>query len=136
LKRRQKLCLNLLIKERIAQLIYGKPGKNRYKHNTPAKATQQTLATHLNYNPLYLNNSTKHLGETPQQNARGRHQRHKTNQTKRKRQETKDHQSSSRMRLFFGNILIVFAPKRLLLPDASSRAITHLLDFSLDCRPR
>jgi hypothetical protein len=72
LKRRQKLCLNLLIKkERIAQLIYGKPGKNRYKHNTPAKATQQTPATHLNYNLLHLNNSTQHLEETPQQNAKG-----------------------------------------------------------------
>jgi hypothetical protein len=65
LKQRQNLSLNLLIKkERIAQLIYGKPGKNQYKHNTPAKATQQTLATHLNYNPLHLNKSTKHLGQT------------------------------------------------------------------------
>jgi hypothetical protein len=72
LKRRQKLCLNLSIKkERIVQLIYGKSGKNRYKHNTPAKATQQILATHLNYNPLHLNNSTEHLGETLQQKARG-----------------------------------------------------------------
>jgi hypothetical protein len=72
LKRRQKLCLNLLIKKkRIAQLIYRKSGKNRYKHNTPAKATQRTPETNLNNNPLHLNNSTQHLGETPQQNARG-----------------------------------------------------------------
>jgi hypothetical protein len=35
LKREQKLCPNLLIKKkRIAQLIYGKPGKNQYKLTT------------------------------------------------------------------------------------------------------
>jgi hypothetical protein len=35
LKRRQKICLNLLIKKkRIAQLINGKPGKNRYNKTT------------------------------------------------------------------------------------------------------
>jgi hypothetical protein len=42
-KRRQKLCLNLLIKKkRIAQLINEKPGKNRYnksKRTTPKHAT-------------------------------------------------------------------------------------------------
>jgi hypothetical protein len=35
LKRRQKICLNLLIKkERIAQLINGKPDENRYNKTT------------------------------------------------------------------------------------------------------
>jgi hypothetical protein len=35
LKRRQKICLKLLIKKkRIAQLINGKPGENRYKKTT------------------------------------------------------------------------------------------------------
>jgi hypothetical protein len=44
LKRSQNLWLNLLIKkERIAQLIYGKPGKNRYKQ-TPHNANNSTPA--------------------------------------------------------------------------------------------
>jgi hypothetical protein len=35
LKPKQKFCPNLLIKKkRIAQLIYGKPGKNQYKQTT------------------------------------------------------------------------------------------------------
>jgi hypothetical protein len=47
LKRRQKICLYLLIKKkRIAQLINGKPGENRYnttnKRKTPKTCNLQT----------------------------------------------------------------------------------------------
>jgi hypothetical protein len=58
----KKFCPNQLIKkERIAQLIYGKPGKNRYKHtNHESTTTYQgnptNSPTHLNYHPLEQHN--------------------------------------------------------------------------------
>jgi hypothetical protein len=45
LKRGQKLCPNLLIKKkRDAQLINGKPSKNRYKKNTNEQHLTQTTS--------------------------------------------------------------------------------------------
>jgi hypothetical protein len=56
LKRGQKLCPNLLIKKkRDAQLINGKPGKNRYKKNT----NEQHLTQATSQPTIQTNNHTK-----------------------------------------------------------------------------
>jgi hypothetical protein len=48
LKRRQKICLNLLIKKkRVAQLINGKPSENHYKEPTSNNSQSTQLTNHL-----------------------------------------------------------------------------------------
>jgi hypothetical protein len=58
LKRRQKICLNLLIKKkRIAQLINRKPGKNRYNKITREQHLRTATSKSTKYSQPTTENS-------------------------------------------------------------------------------
>jgi hypothetical protein len=64
LKRRQKLCLDLLIKKkRIAQLINGKPDKNRYNRNKSQHTNSQCKTASNLKQPQTLDSSSHRKGK-------------------------------------------------------------------------
>jgi hypothetical protein len=128
-----KICLNLLIKKkRIAQLINGKPCKNR--HN---KTTHRLLTKHETPDPLGIPIESPLQPETL--NTKDQHNT-KDHPLKapwtRKQEKLRAYPLSSCMRFSYDSTLFVFAPECLLLPHASPRAITHLFAFALDWCPR
>jgi hypothetical protein len=65
LKRRQKLCLDLLIKKkRIAQLINKKPSKNHYNKNTSQHTNRQCKTAPNLKQPQTLDSSSHRKGKS------------------------------------------------------------------------
>jgi hypothetical protein len=67
LKWRQKLCPNLLIKKKIAQLINGKPGKNRY--NKPQENNSKNTPPPNQQASTTYNHRRQHKGTTAQRRS-------------------------------------------------------------------
>jgi hypothetical protein len=137
LKRRQKICLNLLIKKKkIAQLINGKPDENRYNnHHTHGLLPKQDTP----WPPWPPSSPNTPQPPTPytwttQQHPCEEHFNKKERPTpKEQGNKNRDHLSSSQECPYVDTLVV---PKWLLLSSAGLKAITHLLNFSLDWHPR